>query len=480
MIGAHRYVSTAAIRGAMKGREGDILGGLNIRWRDGKPHIACPYPEHADKQPSWRWDERKMRAFCTCTKSDSIFDVLMKVERIDFDAAKIRGAELLGRSDLIRERRAKTPEQPCNGATPAGCTLAAYAETKKLPIEFLRSLGVREIANYQGAPGVRIPYFAADGTEAAVRFRISLNGKVRFRWRKGSRPCLYGAHRTAHLRDDGYVILVEGESDCHTCWLHEFPTLGLPGAGNWNEGRDAALLAGVPVIYVVVEPDKGGDAVKAWLARSSIAPRARLVRMPPETKDPSDLYLANPAGFREAFQRALDDAEPFHAVAQAPPRADEKTDARPDLVVDDSDLTRTARDLRDLLASGDQLFDRGTPVKLARDAMTDSMGARPLTVESVVHEAHRVGRPIKLVENKDGTIEEVPVTLPDRVARLYLDMKGEWNLRVLNGVTTAPILAADGSILGRYGYDKGTGSWCDSVETPLCPLCPLCPSPPRR
>jgi hypothetical protein len=224
----------------------------------------------------------------------------------------------------------------------------------------------------------------------------------------------------------------------------------------------------VPVIYVIVEPDKGGDAVKAWLARSSIAPRARLVRMPPETKDPSSLYLANPAGFREAFQRVLDAAEPFQpAPSQTPPLADGRLNDRPELLVDDSDLTRTARDLRDLLASGDQLFDRGTPVKLARDAMTDSMGARPLTVESVVHEAHRVGRPIKLVENKDGTILKVPVTLPDRVARLYLDMEGEWNLRVLNGITTAPILGSDGSILGRNATTGAPGCGATQSRSPL-------------
>ena len=478
-----RFVATADIRAAIKGRETDLLDALGVLWRDGRPHINCPYPDHSDKNPSWRWDERKRRAICTCG-SDPILNVLMKIEAINFQDAKLRAAELLNRNDLIiqryrnkrqREGQVLSPNQASKSATAAGCRLSEYAEAKKLPIEFLRSLGVSEIANYQGAPAVRIPYFAADGTEPAVRFRIALNGKVRFRWRKGSRPCLYGAHWAARFSDAGYVVIVEGESDAQTLCLHEFPALGLPGAGNWNENRDAALLPGVPVIYVIVEPDKGGDAVKAWLARSSIAPRARLVRMPPETKDPSSLYLANPAGFREAFQRALDAAEPFQAApSQPPPRADGRLNDRPELLVDDSDLTRTARDLRDLLACGDQLFDRGTPVKLARDGMTSSMSARPLTVESVVHEAHRVGRPIKLVENKDGMIMEVPVTLPDRVARLYLDMEGEWNLRVLNGITTAPILGADGSIFGRNGYDRGTGLWCDAVEiAPMTPMPPM-------
>ena len=41
-----------------------------------------------------------------------------------------------------------------------------------------------------------------------------------------------------------YVVLVEGESDCHALWLHDLPALGLPGATNWRDGRDLHLLDG--------------------------------------------------------------------------------------------------------------------------------------------------------------------------------------------------------------------------------------------
>jgi len=109
-------------------------------------------------------------------------------------------------------------------------------------------------------------------------------------------------------------VLVEGESDCHTAWLHDFPALGLPGAGNWDEARDAPLLAELAEIFIVIEPDRGGKTVLTWLRRSSIAPRARLVRIK-GAKDASALYLADPNGFAAAFQRALDEAEPFQAIA---------------------------------------------------------------------------------------------------------------------------------------------------------------------
>jgi hypothetical protein len=72
----------------------------------------------------------------------------------------------------------------------AGCTLAQYSEAKRLPIDFLRGLGLQDIS-YLGNPATRIPYYRPDGTEE-VRFRIALTGKDRFRWRNKSKPCLYG------------------------------------------------------------------------------------------------------------------------------------------------------------------------------------------------------------------------------------------------------------------------------------------------
>ncbi len=153
---SERYVTTSDIRIATRGHETDILDSLAINWNQpkAKPHIHCPYRNHADDSPSWRWDDRKRKAFCTCAKSDSILDVLMKVEGVDFDRAKIRAAELLNRSDLIREPRARNkrgvggdtpPEQHRNGATPGGCGLADYAAAKRLPIDFLHSLGLASL-----------------------------------------------------------------------------------------------------------------------------------------------------------------------------------------------------------------------------------------------------------------------------------------------------------------------------------------------
>jgi hypothetical protein len=109
--GSARFVPTAASRAAVKGREPEVLDALGVDWRRGRPHINCPYPEHTDNDPSWRWDAKRDRAFCSCIeagKSDSIFDVVMKVRRLDFEAAKLHIAELLGRTDLIKTKGSGT------------------------------------------------------------------------------------------------------------------------------------------------------------------------------------------------------------------------------------------------------------------------------------------------------------------------------------------------------------------------------------
>src|SRR6202035_1813892 len=69
-------------------------------------------------------DERKHKAFCTCGSRD-VLGVVMSVEGLEFDTAKVRAAELLKRPDLIREQRTGKrkgagvpPLQQRNGATP--------------------------------------------------------------------------------------------------------------------------------------------------------------------------------------------------------------------------------------------------------------------------------------------------------------------------------------------------------------------------
>lgn len=135
------------------------------------------------------------------------------------------------------KRRGDHPKNNRATAQPSGLTLAQYAALKSLPISFLQECGLSDMV-FDGRPAVRIPYLGAAGEELALRFRIAAAGD-RFRSKSGSKPCLYGLNRIADALATGYVVLVEGESDVHTLWHHDIPAIGLPGAANWREDRDA-------------------------------------------------------------------------------------------------------------------------------------------------------------------------------------------------------------------------------------------------
>jgi len=134
------------------------------------------------------------------------------------------------------------------------------------------------------------------------------------------------------------------------------------------------------------------------------------------------------------------------------------------LMVHTGDLPATARALCDMLASCGYLFDRDGPVKLIQPSDDGPMRAVALSANNVVIEAHHLSQPVKV--NQRG--EVVEITLPEPVARMYLDM-GEWNLQPLAGITTAPVLAADGPIRDVAGYDLETGLWCCRIPKLVVP-----------
>ncbi|MDP6495380.1 MAG: hypothetical protein QGI09_08200, partial [Dehalococcoidia bacterium] len=57
---------------------------------------------------------------------------------------------------------------------PLGCTLAQYAEAKRLPLDFLQGLGLQDM-NYLDTPAIRTPYMGRDASEGPVQFRLALS-----------------------------------------------------------------------------------------------------------------------------------------------------------------------------------------------------------------------------------------------------------------------------------------------------------------
>jgi hypothetical protein len=168
-----------------------------------------------------------------------------------------------------------------------GLTLDVLAEAKHLDAGYLRGLGLRDVRR-MGVAAVAIPYCDRAGEVRAMRYRLALEGPFRFVWRKGDKTLPYGLPWLSVAREQGWLLMVEGESDCWTCWAAGLPALGVPGKATWK-GEWADLLEGVPPdrIYIWVEPEAEDFAVRIgrWLRE------ARVIRAPEGTKDPSEAHI---------------------------------------------------------------------------------------------------------------------------------------------------------------------------------------------
>jgi hypothetical protein len=211
----------------------------------------------------------------------------------------------------------------CNGRR---LTVAALAEAKRLPLNFLRDqLGLNDLAD--GA-GVAIPYYDRSGEEPiASKQRTALNAKDGSYWPAGQRLQAYGQWRLDEAQRHGFLILVEGESDCWALWLHGLPALGIPGA-NAVKTLEQEHLEAIKTLYVHREPDKGGETfvngIRGRLAALGFQGRAFELHMPAAVKDPADLHVQNPEQFRLRVQSAIEaavriDARPAAALKFATP-----------------------------------------------------------------------------------------------------------------------------------------------------------------
>jgi hypothetical protein len=236
-------------------------------------------------------------------------------------------------------------------------------------------LGLRDVT-YLDKPAVRIPYPDEEGQEAAVRFRVSLDGAEKFRWRSGDKPVPYGRKLLEEARRAGFVVLVEGESDCHTLWYYEIPALGIPGATNWRDGW-ATCLEGIEKVYAVIEPDQGGDTLREKLT-ACLAIRERLYLLDlGEHKDPSVLHLADPDRCREHFEAALEGAKPWIELARAEAEAAsrEAWEACRELAQEPDVLGRFAEELAHSGVAGESRI-----AKLLYLAVTSRLLERPVSV----------------------------------------------------------------------------------------------------
>jgi hypothetical protein len=194
------------------------------------------------------------------------------------------------------------------------CTLAELAEAKRLPVEFLEALGVRD----REGGGVEIDYRDLTGKVIAKRTRDHYT--LPPKWPQGQSALIYGEDRLHEAVTAGYGVLVEGESDCWTLWLHEQPALGIPGADCTHKVLTEGHVAPLPKIYVFQEPHQSGetfvDGVRHRLAALAWPGELRRIHLD-DHKDPSALHVADPERFAENWQAALAQADRLELPAAA-------------------------------------------------------------------------------------------------------------------------------------------------------------------
>lgn len=188
-------------------------------------------------------------------------------------------------------------------------TLTEYSFHKHLPEEFLKdTFGVTIDKDKDGTQYLKMLYFNEENTTPIFRKRY---GNKEFRWSKGSsgRLILYGDWLLPEIRKTGWAVLVEGESDTQTLWYLKFPSLGVPGASNFN-ARMVPKLQDLK-LYVHQEPDQGGQTFLTKICR--ILQEEEFIGevyiwscKQFGVKDPSELYLKEGGEkAKEKIQKAI-------------------------------------------------------------------------------------------------------------------------------------------------------------------------------
>ena len=302
-----------------------------------------------------------------------------------------------------------------NGDGARGLTLADLASAKRLPIESLKKWGVSNF-NYKERPAVHIPYRDIEG-KVTSRYRLDLTQEPRLLWKKGSKTLLYGLWHLPVIRKLGWVLLVEGESDCWTCWLNNIPALGIPGKTNWKP--DWAVHLTNLKVYLWQEPD--APELPGKVARS--IPGLLVIKAPEGFKDISEAHL-----------QGLDVAPLIDELrAQArPPQADPSPGGPADAVEGLPQIVITKRFLHDkateaikALETANQppfLFRRSG--SLARISLDEKDHPRIETITDIQLRGILARRAYFLKETEKGLVATAP---PMDLVKDILAL-GEWDL----------------------------------------------------
>nr|WP_092074970.1 DUF927 domain-containing protein [Dendrosporobacter quercicolus]NSL49598.1 DUF927 domain-containing protein [Dendrosporobacter quercicolus DSM 1736]SDN24309.1 Uncharcterized protein, DUF927 family [Dendrosporobacter quercicolus] len=259
-------------------------------------HGLCPF--HNEKNPSFGIKIKTGQYKClSCGASGNAWTFLQEYKSMSKEEATKTIMDFAGIKPAASKTSARRPK----------FTIEEYATVKRLDIEKLQSYGIKN-----SHKGMVLPYMDEKGNLMATRYRHSLKGGPRFTWVRGSKVTPYGLWMLRIAKEKGYIIIVEGESDCHTLWEHDIPALGVPGADTFQP-RWAQHFEGLNV-YLYKEPEQSGEIfikkVCKGLLENHFSGKVYLLLLQSH-KDPSDLHLAGQDVFKEQWAAAINMANPL-------------------------------------------------------------------------------------------------------------------------------------------------------------------------
>lgn len=232
--------------------------------KDNRDSLLALCPFHEDSNPSFSVDLKTGKWHCfTEDESGNFVSFWAKINGIDTTEAY---KAILAKYGVAQEKPKPAPKQKKSESNGLGSySIEQYSTDKKLPVDFLQdTCKVSTGTERNGTTYLKMPYIKADGQEATYRKRFA---KKEFRWRTDSRGkiCLYGEWRLQAIRESGWAILVEGESDTQSLWFMGLPAIGIAGASMFKS-EQTETLQGLK-LYIHKEPDQGGDTFTEKLYR---------------------------------------------------------------------------------------------------------------------------------------------------------------------------------------------------------------------
>lgn len=282
-------------------------------------------------------------------------------------------------------------------------------------------------------------------------------------------PCA-GVVMLMPMGEDGALGVAEGiETSLAAAAIAGIPVWAALSAGNLAK---FAFPAGLSDLTIFADRGEGGENAAWTLYRRAVEAGIPVFVVLPKSDDDfnKDLLLGHTA--MEYRPEKSPDIRP-------PAMQNEQESGRglPIVRVGGGALSFAIDGAETILIADDKgIFQRGdfvvrpapVMVTIADNRKTSAIRLLPVRTQ---HMIERFTRWVDFQKYNVKAKKWVSIDCPANVAAAYLERVGEWNLPVLTGLASAPMLRPDGSILDQPGYDPVTGILYDprGVSYPSIP-----------